>query len=216
MALAVIVPTLDEEANLPACLDTAARGRPDELVVVDGGSRDATRDIAAARGARVIESERGRAAQMNAAARETASDMLLFCHADTILPDGYRTHVEKILGDARNSIGAFRFALPPGAANRVIEFGVRLRCVAFAMPYGDQALFCRRADFLAVGGFAPPPALEDMALVLDLRRRGHLRIAPAPVQISDRAWRSRGYVALTLRYYAKALRYVAQRAAERR
>lgn len=217
MSLAVIVPALNEEALLPACLDAVARGRPDELVVVDGGSNDATRNIARAHGARVIESAPGRAAQMNEGAARTTSNLLLFCHADAILPDDYRAHVERVLADGGVSLGAFRFGLEPRrTANRVIELGVALRCAVLGMPYGDQALFCRRADFVAVGGFAPPPALEDMALVLDLRRLGDLRIAPATVRISDRAWRRHGYVALTLRHYGKALGFLARRRTERR
>ncbi|MCC6160067.1 MAG: TIGR04283 family arsenosugar biosynthesis glycosyltransferase [Deltaproteobacteria bacterium] len=217
MSLAIIVPTLNEEAHLPACLDAASRERPDELVVVDGGSRDATCDVARTHGVRVIETKPGRAAQMNEGAARTTSDLLLFCHADTMLPDGYRAHVERILGDASVSLGAFRFGLERRrAANRVIELGVALRCAVFGMPYGDQALFCRRADFLAVGGFAPPPALEDMALVLDLRRLGHLRMAPVSVRISDRAWKRHGYFALTLRHYGKAVTWLARRGTDRR
>ncbi|MCZ7582156.1 MAG: TIGR04283 family arsenosugar biosynthesis glycosyltransferase [Deltaproteobacteria bacterium] len=207
--LSVIVPALNEESCLKACLEAILRGGADEIVVVDGGSDDGSTNVARRyERVRTIGAPRGRALQMNAGAAASSGEFLLFCHADTVLPDGYADAVRQTLADNRVTLGAFRFRLAENrAAYRAIEFGVALRCALLGMPYGDQAFFCRRADFDRVGGFAPPPALEDICFVRAIKRFGTVRILPLPALTSDRAWRENGALRQTLRNYARALRH---------
>lgn len=216
--ISVIIPTLNEESTLAACLSATAAGRPHEIIVVDGGSEDGTVKIAKGfERVILLEAPKGRATQMNAAATRASGEVLLFCHADTLLPEGYKWAVETALGDHGVSLGAFRFRLPKdGFSYRIIEWGVSLRCRFPGYPYGDQAFFCRKADFDSVGGFAPPPALEDIDLVRKMRRRGRVVVLSQSALTSDRAWRKNGILNQSLMNYRKALRYFFVTAKENR
>ena len=190
--LSVIVPTLNEEVLLPRTLASAARADA-EVIVVDGGSTDRTVPIADRMGARVIESPPGRARQMNAGAAEAAGELLLFLHADTLLPAGYQADVRRVLDDPAVAGGAFRLRIAGSrSAFRVIERAVNLRSRCLSLPYGDQAIFMRRDSLIAAGGFPSIPVLEDFVLVRRLRRRGEIRLARSAVLTSARRWDHHG------------------------
>lgn len=200
--ISVIVPALDEEARLPACLgDLAAEGGDVEVLVVDGGSRDATRAVAASfPGVRVLAGRRGRARQMNLGAAAARGDVLWFLHADSRVPPGALLEIERILRDPRVVGGAFRFAVDsPRWVYRLVELGVRIRSEVLGVPYGDQGLFVRREVFDAAGGYADVEVMEDLYLVRTLRRRGGLRVLPLPLVTSARRWERRGVLATTVR-----------------
>jgi len=192
-SVSVIIPTLDEADEIDGALDSALCGPGTEVIVVDGGSRDDTVRRAAARGVRVLTTEPGRAVQMNAGARAARGDLLLFLHADTRLPSGYAAVVRQALAEPDVTLGAFRLLLDaPGKAFRLIERLIQARSERLGTPYGDQALFVRKAVFASVGGFPEMPIMEDFQFVRRLRRRGRVAIAPVPVVTSARRWQRVG------------------------
>lgn len=191
--LAVVIPTLNEAANISETLERAARGQPAEILVADGGSTDGTRDIARQLGARVLEAPCGRARQMNTAAAVARAELLLFLHADTWPPEGYADVIRDHLNHPTIAAGAFRFALrEPVPGRRVLEGLVSARCRCLGTPFGDQGLFVRRDLFQAVGGFVDWPVLEDVEILGRLRRHGRIVLTLAAALTSSRRWRARG------------------------
>ena len=167
MRLAIVIPALNEAANLARLLPDLARDCPGaEIVVVDGGSRDETAAVVArAPGARLLASARGRALQMNHGARATGGDTLLFLHADTRLPDGAARAIEQALAEPGVVGGRFDVRFDnAGALFRVIAWFMNTRSRASGICTGDQAIFVRRADFEAIGGYPEIPLMEDIEL----------------------------------------------------
>ena len=199
LAISVIVPALDEAELVGETLDSASDGVL-EVIVADGGSRDGTRELARRRGARVIEAKRGRARQMNAGARAASGELLLFLHADTLLPAGFAHEVRRILAEPGVAAGAFRLGIAgESLATRAIERGANWRSRLLQRPYGDQALFLTATRFVEVGGFADLPIMEDYELVRRLRRTGRVRLASSAVRTSHRRWSRQGAVRTTVR-----------------
>lgn len=175
MRLAVVIPTLNAAAHLPDCLAAlrAGDGRIDmDIVVVDGGSRDGTREIAAEAGARVVDSEPGRGRQLCAGAEATDGDWLLFVHADTVLSPSW---VGAALAADAGAAGYGKLRFDDGSPfARLIEVGGNLRARLFGLPYGDQALLIARPFYEAVGGYPDWPLMEDVGIARRLGR-GRMR-----------------------------------------
>jgi rSAM/selenodomain-associated transferase 2 len=202
--IAVVIPALHEEDRIAHAIQSA-RAPGVEIIVADGGSRDATCARALAAGARVVTAEPGRARQLAAGARAADADAIVFLHADTRLPAGWADAVTAALADPRNAGGAFGFRFAePGLRLRLVEWGVRVRLALARLPYGDQALFVRRSALDAIGGVPQAPILEDLDLVRALRRRGRLALLPLPATTSARRYLERG-VARTVAKNALAL-----------
>jgi rSAM/selenodomain-associated transferase 2 len=196
----VVVPTLNEQEHLPATLARVALAAGDELIVVDGGSLDNTVAIAQQFTPCVLLSPPGRARQMNHGARQARGDVLLFLHADTLLPPQGLETVRTMMQAPHLVGGAFRLAFTPSTpALRVIAWGANVRTRFGKLPYGDQALFVRRSIFEAVGGYANVPFMEDVKLVQTLRQRGALALVPQAVYTSGRRWLRDGIVYTTVR-----------------
>jgi hypothetical protein len=196
--VSVIIPALEEEAEVASAV-RSARDDEAEVLVVDGGSRDATVRRAAEAGARVVTGPPGRALQQNRGRSEAAGRVLLFLHADSRLPEGYAGAVFRTLLQAGTSAGAFRFRTDgSGPAMRLVEGMTNLRSRWFRLPYGDQGLFLRPERFDAVGGFPEVPVAEDLLLVRKLARRGRIRIADRWVITSARRWQRLGVIRTTL------------------
>ncbi len=209
-SLAVILPTLNEAAYLAETLAHVMRGQPQEIVVADGGSTDDTVAVARRAGATVLSVPRGRARQMNAAAAAVQSELLLFLHADTLLPENYIDIVRRTLRSPAVAAGAFQFALRESIAERRgIEALVRLRCRFWGLPFGDQGLFVRRDLFQALGGFMDRPLLEDVDLVRRLRRWGRIVIRPEAAPTSARRWQQLGVLRTFLLNHVIMLGYYA-------
>lgn len=187
--LSVVIPTLNAEAHLGACLE-AVRGA-DEIVVVDGGSTDDSSAIAEAAGARLVRSERGRGIQLRAGGEAALGEWLLFLHSDTHLGPGWREAVAAHAVSGQKGAACFRFRLDDGAWQaRVVERGVALRVRLMGLPYGDQGLLVSRSLYERVGGFRPLVLMEDVDLV---RRLGRIRTLDADAVTSAERWRRDGW-----------------------
>jgi rSAM/selenodomain-associated transferase 2 len=193
VAISIVIPTLDEADNIERCLRScSAETTGAEIIVVDGGSSDETVQIARRCGARVLEIPGGRARQMNAGAEAATGGILLFLHADSVLPHGYSPLVREALGRGA-ALGAFRLALDsPGIGLRIMETGTRFRSRILRMPYGDQGLFLTAETFREAGGFPDLPVMEDYEFVRRCRRIGKLTLVDAPVTTSARRWLKKG------------------------
>lgn len=187
MKISIIIPVLDEERRIGERL-AELRGFED-VIVVDGGSRDRTVEIARTfPGVRVASAARGRALQMNHGAWRARGDVLLFLHADVSLPPDAALHVERTLADERTVAGAFRtwHVADDGRSAPWWLHLADLRSRYSGLPYGDQALFVRREAFWKAGGFPEQPLMEDLELSRRLRRLGRISIANAGVRVSGR------------------------------
>lgn len=198
MSLAVVIPTLNEAPNIAAALAAVLAAPGVEAIVVDGGSRDGTPELAAKAGARVLTAAGGRAARQNAGATAATADLLLFLHADTRLPAGWADAVRQALADPTVVLGAFSLAIDGATpAERLVAAGANWRSRTWGVPYGDQALFLRRTTFERLGGFAPLPIMEDWDLARRAGALGRIRVLDLAAVTSPRRWRTLG-VARTL------------------
>jgi rSAM/selenodomain-associated transferase 2/rSAM/selenodomain-associated transferase 1 len=193
-SLCIVMPVFNEGSTLALRLRALAplRERGAELVVVDGGSTDGTWAIAAALADRVVLAPRGRAAQMNAGARGSTAEALLFLHADTQLPAGAELLIARAL-QTGHVWGRFDVRIDGRhAALRLVERLMNLRSRLTGIATGDQALFVRRTVFEALGGFADIALMEDVELSARLRRVGRPACLKTQVVTSGRRWEKHG------------------------
>ncbi len=198
MNLQIVMPVLNEGDTLHASLHALQplRQRGAELVVVDGGSTDNTWALARALADQVLLAPRGRAAQMNAGARDCDAGVLLFLHADTRLPQDADRLIAQALDtgvDPGHSWGRFDVRID-GAhlILRVVERLMNLRSRLTGIATGDQAIFVRREVLERVGGFADLPLMEDIELSKRLRKLGPPACIKVPVTTSARRWQQHG------------------------
>lgn len=197
MLISVIIPALNE-AGLVGRAVGSAKGAF-EVIVADGGSSDGTAREAAGAGAAVVSSKKGRGAQMDAAAAEASGDVLLFLHADTLLPPRWKEAVERVLSAPGAVGGAFRLSFDaPGLRFRLLESLVGVRSSVLGLIYGDQAIFARKEAFFRSGGFGKLPLMEDIDCVRRLRAQGTVALASVSVVASARRWAARGIAANAL------------------
>ena len=202
MPVSVIIPVLNEEAVIGRTLRLLSRQEVHEIIVVDGGSHDAT----VARSAladRVITFEPGRGRQMNAGARVASGDCLLFLHADCRLDDGAVRLAERLLRRPRIAAGCFRQRVDQtGLPFRWIDGVATARVRLLGTVYGDQGLFVRRELFERVGGFPEVPLFEDVLLSRRLRRHGRIVVANRRIHVSPRRWNACGLFNQTVRNWS--------------
>lgn len=195
MQLSIIIPTLNEEQALPGLLSDlqTLRSAGHQVIVVDGGSRDATIAIAGPLVDTLIHSEPGRARQLNRGARAALGETLWFLHADSRLPADALPALIGRIGQGR-PWGRFDVRLSGSAWSfRVIERLMNLRSRLTGIATGDQGIFVRRRAFEDVGGFPEIALMEDIALSRLLRRRSRpLCIGSPRLQTSSRRWEEHG------------------------
>lgn len=201
-SLSIIIPVLNEAVHIADALTTLAplRSRGVEVIVVDGGSSDDTASHAAVLADKVVSATRGRAAQMNAGAEKADGDVLLFLHADTILPPD----ADRLIADALRFIPAPRGNASPrwGRFDVIIEGQhPMLRVIAAMMNWrsrltgiatGDQGIFVERAAFVALGGFPKQPLMEDIEFCRRAKHFGRPACLWAKVVTSGRRWEKHG------------------------
>lgn len=209
--LSVVVPTLEEAHTLPTLLKSLdGADAPDEVLVVDGGSRDATREVAAGLGARVLRAGRGRGTQLAAGAAAARGDLLLFLHADTRLAPGALAALRERLRDpALVAVGLTQAVDHPAGFYRWVEAAANARSRR-GWVYGDSGLCVRRAAYRAAGGFRDLELFEDLDLTRRLRRLGRVALAPeARLCVSARRWECEGRWRRTLTNWALTAAYLA-------
>jgi len=197
-SLSIIVPTLDEAGIIVEALVALApmRAHGGEVIVADGGSADATVNLARPLADQVIVTPPGRAVQMNAGARCARGGTLLFLHADTRLPEGAVALVLDGLDRTAKRWGRFDVTIgAPHPLLRVVEWFMNRRSWLSAIATGDQAMFVRRDLFEASGGFPDIALMEDIALSRLLRRHGRPLCIHERVVTSGRRWMSQGILA---------------------
>jgi rSAM/selenodomain-associated transferase 2 len=201
--ISVVIPTLNAQDSLAACLTAlvpaAAEGLVREVIVVDGGSQDRTLDIIDQAGAELVRSSPGRGVQLAAGAMRARCPWLLFLHADTVLEPGWEREVSAFIersasGARRPQAAAFRFRLDDhGTRPRLIEAGVAVRCALLRLPYGDQGLLMPRRLYDDIGGYRALPLMEDVDLVRRLGRRRTTLLRTAALTSAVR-YRQDGYI----------------------
>jgi len=187
--ISIIIPALNEAATIDRTLSHLEGVDNLEVIVVDGGSIDETAALARSHEAKVIQSNPGKAIQMNTGAAAAAGEILVFLHADTLLPEGFSHQIVSALNQKGVAAGAFRLSIDsPAAGIRFIECMANLRSRFLRLPYGDQALFMKKSLFDEIGGFPEMQIMEDFILVGRLKRKGKIIIVPKAVATSPRRW----------------------------
>ena len=201
--VSVIVPTLNEEQSIKLTLEALTHAASNiEVIVVDGGSKDATIELARHSGARVITSARGRGIQMHNGARAARAQVLLFLHADTTIPLGAINRITELLARDQLAIGGncdIRFDGHSHAARLMTWLYPKLEKIGLC--YGDSGIFVRASVYEEIGGFKPFPIFEDVDLVSRLKRRGRMVHLPIAVVTSSRRFEKRSF-ALTFARWA--------------
>ncbi len=198
MRVSILIPAVNESDRIAAVLRRTAAAFPDhEIILVAAG--DAVAAVAAAvRGVAIVRSTAPRGAALNEAARAASGDVLLFLHADTLVPPDAEAAVLEALADPRVVGGAFRLRFDSDSRMaRVIETWVLARSIAFNVFLGDQGLFVRRVAFFNAGGFRDWSLMDDLEILGRLRRFGRLRLARASVVTSARRHAHQGWLKTT-------------------
>ena len=206
--VSVIVPTLNEERVIAATLQRARQPGVHEIIVVDCGSTDTTRAVAQPMADCVLSAPRGRAAQMNAGAARARGDILLFLHADTLVPEGFAHAVTGACVRAGVIGGRFDVTLEPSTlllrlTGELMNWRSRLTRIAT----GDQAIFIRRDVFERLGGYSDIPLMEDIDLSRRMKRAGTIACLRARVTTSARRWRKNGVVRTILLMWSLRVLY---------
>jgi rSAM/selenodomain-associated transferase 2 len=199
LSISIIIPVHNEEQGIGPCLDHLLSYPALEILVVDGGSTDQTLDRIRQKGLTPLISKPGRGTQQSRGAEAAAGSTLLFLHCDTRLPPDFSAIVTDTLQRRDVAAGAFQFTLNgQGWGYRLIERGANFRSRCLGMPYGDQALFMKKEMYLAAGGFAEQPVMEDVELVCSLKKLGRIVTVREPAVTSARRWQQQGLVKTTL------------------
>jgi rSAM/selenodomain-associated transferase 2/rSAM/selenodomain-associated transferase 1 len=210
LPVSIVVPVLNEAPVITATLARLRRDFPGcELVAADGGSRDGTAELAAPL-ARVVRSEPGRAAQMNAGARHARGEVLWFIHADTRADPCALGQIRAALTDPAVVGGGLTLRFDqPGLALRYVAWTSNLRARYLRWVFGDQAMFIRRSAFETLGGFPGLPLMEDLEMSRRLHRCGRLAVLPATATTSARRFTEHGtWRTLAFMQYLKLLYFL--------
>ncbi len=208
--ISIIIPVLNEQAQISRTLQglQSLRHAGAEIIVVDGGSQDATCRLAEGGCDRVLLSPPGRALQMNRGARDAAGEVLLFLHADTLLPQDAVTILSLALEHPDAHWGRFDVRLSgPGVGFSIIAFCMNLRSRLSGIATGDQAMFVRRELFNQLQGFAPLSLMEDIELSARLKKHSAPLCLKQQVITSSRRWEEKGIIRTVLRMWSLRLAY---------
>ncbi len=191
--ISIVMPVLNEEKNIEETLQNVSKLKGDfELLIVDGGSTDRTRELAQ-KYATVLTSERGRAKQMNAGARMARGDILLFLHADSRLAPDALSKIESVLEDKNVVGGALKFHLDDDSPLfKLVSYLSNLRASISKVYTGDFGIFVRKSTFDMVNGFEEIELMEDIDLCKKLKKKGELVQPDAKIISSPRRMKKQG------------------------
>jgi rSAM/selenodomain-associated transferase 2 len=207
--LSIIIPVLNEEAVLEEILQPLSI-EPHEIIVVDGGSRDGSVEIASRFTPNVFSAERNRGVQQHVGALRARGAILLFLHADTQLPPDYYEEICRTLSRPGVVFGSFRLRISGGHAwLLLVSHMANVRSHLLHLPYGDQGLFMKQTAYFKTGGFKSLPLMEDVDLVRRLKRMGRFSLASKRVMSSGRRWKSEGLLYGTIRNWLLLVRFLA-------
>lgn len=194
--ISIIIPTLNEEENIPLLAKNL--GSDHEIIVVDGGSSDETVNLAELHGFKVVRTRKGRGFQQNQGALHAKGEILLFLHADTRLPADFSLAVFETIKQPQCIIGAFSLTIAdPTVSMRFIAFCANLRSRCFQLPYGDQAIFIKKKEFIELGMFPEIPIMEDYVFIRQARKKGTIHTLDKKVETSARRWQHLGVIRTT-------------------
>ena len=208
IAVSIVIPALNEENSISQTLHAVARlAKPVEVIVVDGGSDDETARLVRACGVRLIDSRRGRGAQMHAGALATRGSVLWFLHADTTPhPDAIRD-IQESLRDPRVVGGNFNVSFDSNRFSALCLTWLYRQLRTVGLCYGDSAIFVRREAYEQSGGFKPLPIFEDLELLRRLKRSGKFVHLSSTVITSGRRFEGGRFLATFVRWVALQLLY---------
>lgn len=210
MKVSIIIPVLDERENLDRLLESLQeiRAGGHEVIVVDGGSHDASLELAEERSDMAISHRRGRGTQMNAGAQHATGDIFLFLHADTRLPREFLHEVMAACSGSPRQWGFFQVRLSgENRLFRIIESCMNLRSRLTGIATGDQCLFVTKQLFRETGGYEEIPIMEDIALCRRLQAVYQPLIIGQSVITSSRRWQQHGTVKTIFRMWFMRLAY---------
>lgn len=210
--ISVILPVLNEGENINDAIGHLRNLRYNggiEIIVVDGDPLESTIKTIRHQGVITATSGKGRARQMNRGAAIASGEVLIFLHADTLLPDNALMKVRAAMEDVRIAAGAFDLGISSDRGIfRITERYVALRTRLTRTPFGDQAIFIRRSYFEKIGGYRDVPLMEDVELMKRIRKRGDLiRLIQDKVMTSPRRWEQEGILYCTFRNWMLQLLY---------
>jgi len=191
--VSIIIPVLNEERSIAKVLENVCKQSTDcELIIVDGGSKDETLQICGCHErAKLVHSEKGRAIQMNKGAAMAKGDVLLFLHADTLLPNGGLQAIKEIMKDEEVVGGSFYMKFDVESLSFRF-FSAFTKINSPYLTYGDQGIFIRKSVFEQIGAYKTMPILEDFEIQKRLRKQGRFVKLPLPVTTSARRFLNNG------------------------
>lgn len=194
MKHSLIVPCLNEEKFISECLSSIRKSfANDEIILVDGGSTDRTMELASSFDVRIIKSTKGRGIQMNAGAEKASGDILIFVHADTIIPDNARPIIENEFANPDIKIATFRLGFD--ADHKILNFYSKFSNYdSMFTKFGDQCIIIRKSFYEMLGGFPNWNIFEDVQLLSKARKKTKIKILDAAVVTSARKFLLGGIV----------------------
>jgi rSAM/selenodomain-associated transferase 2 len=191
--VSIVIPTLNEAAHIGGVLEAAGKLCGSiEIIVVDGGSTDATVAMARAAGVQVLTSACGRGSQLRAGAAAASGSVFWFLHADTAPPADAVTHMMAALADSRVAGGNFNLLFAGAGASRLLTY-VYPRLRVLGLCYGDSGIFVRRSVCEQIGGLRPYPIFEDLDLVRRIHKAGRFVHLPCTIVTSSRRFEGRSF-----------------------
>lgn len=209
--ISVVIPALNEAAELPATIERLrAIPQVSEIIVADGGSQDGTQSLATQLGSKVVSTPQGRGTQMRLGAQQAIGDVVLLLHADTWL----EAEAGRVILDALNRSsavggGCWKVFREPHWLMRGSRWKCFIRFHLFRRVMGDQAMFVRRDVLEKIGGVPDVPLMEEFELCRLLRAQGKLALAATTVSTSARRFRKHGVLRTYARMWQVTLRYQA-------
>lgn len=207
--ISIIIPVLNEKKNIEKTLIQFSKLKGDkEILVVDGGSRDNTKEIAE-RFAKVIHSEKGRAKQMNKGAKKANGDILWFVHSDSVIKDNSIKEIQLAIDEGYVGGGfSLKFYDYNTLFMKYISVTSNLRAKYLGLYFGDQGIFVRRSVFESLGGYPEQEIMEDWEFSLAMKKAGNLKLISTPIGTSARRFKKGGQLRTHLLMHKIKLMYL--------